>query len=206
MKRIVLAGLGVIGLAATAFAADRFPQQPLDQMSPLGKELAEKMMSGPRKGIIGPFNTWLRSPEQAQGWLGVSDYIRYKTTIPPRLNEFAIIVIAREATAQYEWYAHHPLAIKGGLKPEIAEAVRLGKRPTGMAEDEALVYDFTIALQRNHGRVPDALFDKVRKTFGEQGIADLIGVNGFYSAVSMTLNVAQVPMPEGEPDPLPALK
>ena len=206
MKRIVFAGLSFAALAATAFAADRFPQQPLAQMSPLGRELAEKMMSGPRKGIIGPFNTWLRSPEQAAGWLTVSDYIRYRTTIPPRLNEFAIIITAREFDAQYEWYAHYPLAIKGGLKPEIAEAVRLGKRPTGMAEDEALVYDFTIALQRNKGRVPDALFDKARKTFGEQGIADLIGVNGFYSAVSMTLNVAQVPLPDGEPVPLPSLR
>jgi 4-carboxymuconolactone decarboxylase len=108
----------------------------------------------------------------------------------------AILITAREWTSQYEWYAHHSLAMKAGLSPQIAEDVAAGKRPSNMKEDEAAVYDFCIQLHRAK-KVDDATFSRAKALFGEQGVVDLIGVSGYYTAVSMTLNVAKVPVPDG---------
>lgn len=206
MKRIVIACFGLAVLAAPAFAAERFPELSLDQMTPAQRKSAEAILAGPRKSLQGPFNTWLRSPALADRLQAVGEYIRFETSLPKKLNEFAIIITAREWTSQYEWYVHYPLALQAGLKPEIAAAVAAGKRPTGMTEDEAVIYDTTVALHRNQGRISDAVFNKARQKFGEQGVVDLIGVAGYYSAVSMTLNVAQVELPKGEPLPLPPVK
>lgn len=206
MKRIVIACFGLAALAAPTFAAERFPELSLDQMTPAQRKSAEAILSGPRKSLQGPFNAWLRSPVLADRLQAVGEYIRFETSLPKKLNEFAIIITAREWNSQYEWYVHHPLAIHAGLKPEIAAAVAAGKRPSGMAADEALIYDVTVELHRKKGQLSDALFDRARKTFGEQGIVDLIAVNGYYSAVSMTLNVAQVPLPAGEPSPFASRK
>lgn len=197
MKRIVIAALGFVALAVPAFAADRFPQIPLDKMTPAQRKSAEAIMAGPRKSLQGPFNTWLRSPDLADRLQAVGEYIRFKSALPKALNEFAIIITAREWTSQYEWFVHAPLAVQAGLKPEIAEALRLGKRPAGMSDNEALIYDASLSLHRNKGHLSDALFEKALKAFGEQGVVDLIGVNGYYSAVSMTLNAAQVELPDG---------
>lgn len=203
MKRF--AGLMLVVLAGTALAEDRFPLLTPETMTPAQKKVADAILSGPRGQIQGPFNAWLRSPEIADRFQKVGEYIRFNTSLPHHLNEFAILITAREWTSQYEWYVHHPLALKAGLNPNVAAALATGKRPTGMKADEELVYDFSVALHRNKGQVPDALFKKVRETFGEQGVTDLIAVNGYYSAVSMTLNVAEVALPPGTPPPLPIL-
>src|SRR4029079_15617026 len=127
-------------------------------------------LSGPRAGNTspeavdrvlrgGPFNAWLRSPELGDRLQKVGEYIRYQTSLPLRLNEFAILITAREWTSQYEWYAHHPLAMKAGLDPKIAEELALGKRPSEMKEDEAAVYDFCIQLHRTR-KVDDATFKR----------------------------------------------
>ncbi len=208
MKRILTACAVLTAfISLTSFAAtDRFPEMPLDQMNPAQRKVAEAIIAGPRKSLSGPFNTWLRSPDLADRLQSVGEYIRYKSSLSRRLNEFAILIIAREWTAQFQWFSHYQLAIDAGLKPEIAAAVAAGKRPTGMSADETVVYDATLALHRNKGQIPDALFEQARKMFGEQGVVDLIGVNGYYTAVAMTLNVAQVPVPAGTPLPLPILK
>jgi 4-carboxymuconolactone decarboxylase len=185
-------------------AEQRFPELTPDKMTPEQKQVAEAIASGPRKGLRGPFNTWLRSPELADRLQKVGEHIRFASSLPARLNEFAILIVAREWTAQYEWFAHYPLAIKGGLKPEVAAELAAGKRPSAMREDEKIVYDFCTEIQRGRN-VSDATFTAAVGKFGEQGVVDLIGVAGYYSMVSMTLNVAQVGLPPGETPPLKLL-
>ena len=188
-------------------AEDRFPIIPPDQMNAEQKKLFETIISGPRAQNYGgdaanhvlkrgPFNAWMRSPEFGLKIQAVGEQIRFKSSIPKHLNEFAILITAREWTSQYEWYAHHALAMKAGLDPKIAEELAAGKRPSNMKEDEAAVYDFCTQLHRTK-KVDDATFKRAKALFGEQGVIDLIGVSGYYTAVSMTLNVAEVPVPGG---------
>jgi 4-carboxymuconolactone decarboxylase len=188
-------------------AEDRFPIIPPDQMNAEQKKLFETIISGPRAQNYGgdaanhvlkrgPFNAWMRSPEFGLKIQAVGEQIRFKSSIPKHLNEFAILITAREWTSQYEWYAHHALAMKAGLDPKIAEELAAGKRPSNMKEDEAAVYDFCTQLHRTK-KVDDATFKRAKALFGEQGVIDLIGVSGYYTAVSMTLNVAEVPVPDG---------
>ena len=212
-KKALMAGL--IAAASSASAADRFPVLQVDQMSAEQKKTLEAIIAGPRGGAMtpetinrvltgGPFNAWLRSPELGDRQQKVGEYIRFKTSLDLRLNELAILITAREWSSQYEWFAHLPLAMKAGLDPKIAEQVAQGKRPAGMKDDEAAVYDFSTQLHRTR-KVDDATYKRVLALFGEKGVMDLVGVNGYYSAVSMTLNVAQVPLPAGEANPLKPL-
>ena len=127
----------------------------------------------------------------------VGAYVRYSSAIPPRLNEMAIIMAGRKWTAQYEFYAHRRLAIEAGLKTEICDAIAAGTRPVGMQDDEAAVYDFCTELLGT-GQVSDANFKRIADRFGERGVIDLIGAVGYYSLVSMVLNVDRVPLPAGE--------
>src|SRR5919199_307234 len=119
-------------------AAERFPSIPLERMTPEQRKVAEAIMSGPRRSMSGPFNAWLRSPELADRLQKVGEDIRFNTTPPHRLNEFAILITAREWSSQYEWYAHYPLAIKAGLDPKVAADLAEGRRPAGMQEDEKI--------------------------------------------------------------------
>jgi 4-carboxymuconolactone decarboxylase len=135
----------------------------------------------------------------------LGEFLRYESSIPARLNEFAILITARHWDAQYEWFAHYPHAMKGGLKPEVAAAVAQGKRPANMQDDEAIVYDFCKELHE-HKAVSDATLKRAFDKFGERGVVDLIGVSGYYTLVSMVLNVDKQPLPDGTPPPLPKLK
>jgi 4-carboxymuconolactone decarboxylase len=146
----------------------------------------------------------MRSPDLGNRLQNVGEYIRYKTSLPLRLSELAILITAREWTSQYEWYAHYPLAMKAGLGAKVADELALGRRPSTMKDDEAAVYEFCIQLHRTR-KVDDAAFKRALEVFGEQGVVDLVGVSGYYTAVSMTLNVAQVMPPEGTPLPLKPL-
>ena len=215
MRMIFAVAMMSIALASTARAEERFAILQPDQMNAEQKKLYETIVAGPRAANYGgeaaqrvlkggPFNAWLRSPELGFRLQAVGEHVRFKTSIPPRLNELAILITAREWTSQYEWYAHHALAMKAGLDPKLAEDLAAGKRPANMKEDEAAVYDFLIQLLRAK-KVDDANFKRVKALFGEQGVIDLIGVSGYYTAVSMTLNVAEVPVPDGKPLPLKPL-
>jgi 4-carboxymuconolactone decarboxylase len=196
--------LGAALLVAAGGASDvrRFPPIPLDQMDPAQRKIADAILAGPRHSIEGPFNAWLRSPELADRLQKVGEYLRFETSLPHKLNELAILITGREWGAGFEWYAHEPLAIKAGLEQGVADQLREGKRPEGMSEDEALVYDFCTQLLRQH-QVSDAAYQGVVSKFGERGATDLIGVTGYYVIVSMTLNVAQVEPPEGAPPTVP---
>lgn len=205
MKVATGIAIGLLVAGTQARAADRFPELTTENMTPEQKKVAEAIMSGPRKNLSGPFNAWLRSPELGDRLQKVGEYIRFHSSLPPRLNEFAILIVAREWTAQYEWFAHYPLAMKAGLNPKIAADLAAGRKPRGMQDDEKIVYDFCTEL-RHKRKVSDATFAAALGKFGERGVVDLIGVSGYYDIVSMTLNVAQVGLPAGENPPLKPLK
>jgi 4-carboxymuconolactone decarboxylase len=178
----------------------RFPELTRDQMTDEQKKAYDGIVSGPRGGARGPFNVLLRSPQLADTVQRVGAHLRFNSSLPARLNELAIIINARFWGSKYEWHAHRLLAIKAGLSDALADALAQGKRPTGMKPDEEVVYDFCSTLHREHF-VGDALFERAKATLGEQGVVDLIGVSGYYTLVSMVLNVAEIPLPAGVPSP-----
>ena len=186
--------------SAVALTGERMAEIPLDKMSSAQRAVADAIMSGPRGGLRGPFNAWLRSPILADRLQKVGEYIRFNTSLDKRVNEMAIIMTAQAWGSQYEWYAHAPLAIKAGLDPDIVAAIGTGRKPEKMKDDEAIVWEFTTQLRRDHA-VDDAIYARALEKFGEQGVMDLIAVNGYYDVVSMTLNVARVVPPAGEPMP-----
>jgi 4-carboxymuconolactone decarboxylase len=172
--------------------------KPLEDLTltPRQQEVAEAISAGPRGSVRGPFPAWLRSPELADRGQKLGEYVRYNTSFEPRLAEMAIIICARYWTAQYEWYAHAGLALKGGLSESIVDAIARRERPAGMADDEAAVYDYCTELHETKN-VSDATYQRALSLFGETGVVELIGISGYYTMVSMTLNVFQVQLPDG---------
>jgi 4-carboxymuconolactone decarboxylase len=179
----------------------RFPQLAPEQLNAEQQRVAAEILKVSSGGLGGPYNFLLRSPVLADRFLKLADYLRFNTSVPRRLNEMAILIQARLWTAQYEWWAHHPLALKAGLAPAIAEALKAGRRPEGMQPDEAAVYDFCIELSKRQ-RVSDATFERARTLLGEQQVVDLVALTGFYAQVSMVLNVAEAGIPGGGAPPL----
>jgi len=193
----------------------RFKQISPEDLTPEQRALADAIRSGPRSAVKnsaaarpgplgGPFNVFLRSPGVGHIIQSLGAEIRFRSSIPAKLNELAVITTARHWTCQYEWTAHHRLALEAGLDPAIAEAIAQGRRPRKMSADEAIVYNFSRELHQTHG-VSDATYQAAFDRFGERGVMDLIAVNGYYGLVSMTLNVDRTPLPGGEPPPLPPL-
>lgn len=195
----------------------RFKVLTTEEMTPAQRELADSIRSGPRASVAGsaasastnsvgsPFNVYLRSPELGDSLQKTGTYIRFKSSLGMRLTELAILITARHWSAQYEWHAHHRLALQAGLNPKVAEDIAHGRRPTGMQPDEEAIYNFSQELHQNK-RVSDASHRAVLERFGEQGVMDLIGVNGYYTLVAMVLNVDRTPVPGNAAPPLPVLK
>ena len=179
----------------------RFPQLTETTMTPRQRESYQGIVSGPRKGAAGPFNALLRSPEVADRVQKVGEYVRFGSSIPAALNEMAILITGRFWGAQYEFWAHSRLARTAGLSDGIIGAIAEGRRPDGMSDDERIVYDFCTELFRDKA-VSDAAFAAAAARFGEAGVIDLIAACGYYSIVSMVLNVDRVPLPAGETAPL----
>jgi 4-carboxymuconolactone decarboxylase len=188
--------------------APRLKPLPESEMSEAQLKAARELASGPRGKINpnGPNFALLRSPQLMERTQKVGEYLRYNSSIPARLNEFAILITARQWNAQIEWSAHHELALKAGLAPAVAADLAQGRRPAGMKDDETVVYDFCKQIHDNKGVVSDAAYQAVVDKFGERGVMDLIGLTGYYTMLAMVLNVTRVPLPEGTPPPLPALK
>ena len=175
---------------------------PLEEMSEAQRKLYDRITSGPRGSFRGPFTVWIRSPEYLDRLEPVGEYLRFKTVLPPRLSEFAILIAARLMKAQYPFQAHEPHAVKGGLDPAIIDALRERRRPQGMKADEAAVYDFATELLETKF-VGDAAYKAVAAQFGEKGALDLTALIGHYTMVSMTVNAFEVPVPEGVKPPFP---
>jgi 4-carboxymuconolactone decarboxylase len=175
---------------------DRFKPLSYDEMTPAQKTMIDHLLSGPRGGATGPFNVLLRSPEMGDLAQQFGASTRFKSSVPPKLNELAIIITARHWTSQYEWQAHHRAALQAGLSPAIADAIAQGKRPAGMQKDEEAVYTFCSELLTTK-QVSDATFSAAKDAVGERGVVDLIGVMGWYGTVSMLLNTDRYPVADG---------
>jgi 4-carboxymuconolactone decarboxylase len=184
---------------------DRFAPLTWNELSPAQRTMAEHLLNGERGGLNGPFNVLLRSPEMGDLAQQFGAATRFHSSLPKQLNELAIIITGRYFTSQYEFQAHHRAALQAGLSPAIADAVAQGKRPTGMSKEEAAVYDFCWELLTTK-QVSDAHFKAAKDAFGERGVVDLIGVMGWYSTVSMALNVDRYPLPDGQKPELAPLK
>jgi 4-carboxymuconolactone decarboxylase len=184
---------------------ERMPAIPRDQMDDAQRAAADELIAGPRKGVKGPFIPLLRSPQLMARLQKVGEYLRFESALSRRVNEFVTLVVSRAWTQQFEWAAHVPLAIGAGTAAQTIEALREGRRPTGMSRDEELAYDFTIELQRSCG-VSDATYRACVEAFGERGLIDLVGLIGYFTTVSMVLNVAHTPAEAGAHlEPLPFL-
>ncbi len=183
---------------------ERLTQIQYEALAPQVRPLADDILKVSSAALGGPYNALLRSPDMARRCFDLLDYLRFKTTVDKRLNEFAILIQARIANAQYEWWAHEPIARRAGLADAVMADLRACRRPQTMADDERLVYDFCIQLTLNH-RVPDALWQQAVDRMGEQMVIDLTVLSGTYVMVSMLLNATQVGIPGGGAEPLQVL-
>ncbi|MCC8968610.1 carboxymuconolactone decarboxylase family protein [Bradyrhizobium sp. Pear76] len=193
-------------LAATAFSAPatskepRFPQLTMDQLNDLQKPLGEQIMKVSSVGIGGPYNPIIRSPVLGQRLYDLFYYLRWQTSVPTRLNEFAILIIGRQWRSQVEWFAHAPLAAKAGLSADVIAELKAGNRPSKMADDEAVVYDFVTELSTTK-KVSDETYARAKKIFNDQQIVDLTALAGNYVMVAMILAMAEETVPPGKEEP-----
>ena len=171
---------------------DRMPPLAISALNEKQRKVAEELTNGPRGGVKGPFIPLLRSPELVDRLGKVGEYLRFGSALPQRLSEFATLLVARHWTQQFEWAVHVPLAIAAGTLPATIDALRAGIRPATMSDDEALLHDFVNELVDRRG-VSDALYRDAVGRLGEHGVLDLIGLVGYFTTISMVLNVARTP-------------
>ena len=186
--------------AATA----RLPQLSLEQLDAPQRALADKILKVSSVGLGGPYNALLRSPELGTRMFALLDYLRFNTSVPRRLNEFAILIQARLWTSQVEWLAHYPLAIKEGISEATASDLKSGRRPASMKPDEAAVYDLCMEISTTH-KVSDATYRRAAQVLNEQQMVDLLTLTGTYTTLAMTMNALQQGVPPGTTPPLQPL-
>jgi 4-carboxymuconolactone decarboxylase len=192
----------ILGTSLRLTAQDRMPPIPADKMTEAQKKAVAEFRAARNAELTGPWIGLIRSPEFLTRARVLSDYLRYTSELPPRLSEFVILMTARQWGQQYVWNAHYQLALDGGLNPNVAKAVAEGRRPENMAEDEEILYNFCLELQRNQS-VSDATYARAVSKFGEKGVVDTVGITGWYTTVSMILNTTRAPLPAGAKPALP---
>ncbi|WP_341891756.1 carboxymuconolactone decarboxylase family protein [Variovorax sp. YR752] len=184
---------------------DRLPPLPYERLDDAQRAAADELIAGPRKAVKGPFIPLLRSPVLLQRIGKLGEYLRFDSVLPARVNEFATLIVARAWTQQFEWAVHAAAAAKAGTSAASIAALREGRRPDDMDEDEALTHDFCTELLAHHG-VSDTSYERMRARFGERGVVELTALVGYFVMVSMVLNVAHTPAePGGAVEPLPPL-
>ena len=179
----------------------RLAPPDLDNLTAEQKEVADAIRSGPRGGMRGPFEAWLRAPGLADTAQKLGAYSRFGSSLPGDINELAILLTGKHWKAQFEFWAHARLALQAGLAPEVIEAVRTGAEPPFTREIERVVYAAVTEYFASN-RLSSATYARAIATLGERGLVDLIGVVGYYGLVSMTLNIFEVEVPAGEREPL----
>ncbi|ARP92538.1 4-carboxymuconolactone decarboxylase [Bordetella genomosp. 9] len=175
------------------------PRVPLlepAQMSPEQKRIHDVIASGPRGQVRGPLAVWLHRPAMAEHAQALGQYCRYETSLPTRLSEWAILILARHWRSEYEWWAHKPLAIKAGVAPAMIEALRDGKPVPYSHDDEALIHEFLDVLHETR-RIPQDLYDRIVHRLGEAGVIDLVSIAGYYTLIAMTLGAFDIQPPDG---------
>jgi 4-carboxymuconolactone decarboxylase len=185
--------LGLVG--------DRFKPLSYEEMTPEQKLMIDHLLAGERQNLGGPFNVLLRSPEMGDLAQQFGASMRFHAALPKPALETVIILTARYWMAQFEWTAHKRAALQAGVSPAIVDAIARGKRPTAMDPDIEAAYTFIVELLKTR-QVSDATFLAAKSRFGEKGVVDMIGLAGWYSTVSMALNVDRYPVAEAELKPL----
>lgn len=180
---------------------ERMPPIPEAQRTPAQQAAAERICTGPRGAVKGPYHCILRSPGLTTPMQELGAYIRFECKLELRINEMAALITARHWSCQFEWQAHEKHARAEGLADHIITAIAEGRRPDNMAEDEAVTYDFVSELLARHG-VCDATYARGIKQFGEERLMDLMGVTGYYSALALIMNVARTRIPGRDDLPL----
>src|ERR1700737_2385834 len=178
----------------------RFPQLTMDRLNERQRPLGEQIMKISKVGIAGPYNPMLRSSVFGQRMFDLLAYLRWNTSVPLKLNEFAILIIGRQWRSQVEWFAHAPLAVEAGLSPAIVAELKTNKRPSSMPTEESVVYDFITELTTKHA-VSDETFNRTKELLGEQQVVDLTAVAGTYITVAMVLAMAEESVPPGKDPP-----
>jgi 4-carboxymuconolactone decarboxylase len=201
MRWIVTALLIVSTAAARAAAQDRMPPIAADALTDAQRKAIAEFKAARSADVSGPFIPLLRSPEVMIRARAMGDDLRFRSALPPRLSEFAILLTARQWTQQYEWLAHEPLARQGGLSAATIAAVAEGRRPDAMADDEDALYTLCDELRRNQS-VSDATYARAVKLLGEQGVIDALGITGYYTLLAMVMNTARTPLAPGAKPPL----
>ncbi|HYS27754.1 MAG TPA: hypothetical protein VEP46_19230 [Vicinamibacterales bacterium] len=189
---------------SAASPAGRLPQLTLEQLNAPQKALADEILKVSSVGLGGPYNAMLRSPELGKRMFAVLDYLRFNTSVPRRLNEFAILIQARLWTSQVEWLAHYPLALKEGLSEATAADLKAGRRPASMKPDEAAVYDLCMEISTTH-KVSDATYRRAAQVLTEQQLVDLLTLTGTYTTLAMMMNAVEQGVPAGTTPPLQPL-
>lgn len=210
-KRGVAATIGGVVLMLTGLTAaraedgpQRFPKPAMEQLNPEQQAVAAEVLKQSSAGLGGPYGMLIKSPELLKRYLLMTEYLRQKTSLPHRLNEMAILLEARLWDAQYEWWAHEPLARKAGVPDAIIEDIRAGKRPATMQPDEAIVYDVVTEIL-NKRQLSDDTFARAKQILGEQEVVDLVAVTGFYVMVSAVVIAGRIEIPNGAAPPMPVL-
>jgi len=189
---ILVCGAGMVGFGqmGVGLAQDRMPQIPAEKLTEAQKKASAEFEAGRKVPVFGPFVPLLRSPEFMLAASNMGQYLRYRTSLPLKINEFVILMTARQWNQQVEWEIHYPIALKAGLKKEIADAIAEGRRPDNLPEEEQVAYDFTQELHHNKA-VSDATYQRAIATFGDQGTIDMAGTNGYYTLLAMVMNTAR---------------
>lgn len=205
---LVCFGAGVLAAQESRtlnLRGDRFKPLVWDELTTDQKTMVNDLLGGRRTSLGGPFNVFLRSPEMGNHAQKLGEYVRFRSTVPRRLNEMVIIMTARWWSSPYEFTVHRAAALAAGLSQDVVDAIQAGRRPARMAADETVVYDFCTEL-REQRRVSDATFKAAVNLLGEHGVVDVIAAMGYYDLVSMALNVDRYPLPDGTASPFPEPK
>jgi 4-carboxymuconolactone decarboxylase len=194
-SRLVVSVASLFLPGAIVWAEERLPTIPPAQYSAEQQQAASDFAAARKVAVFGPFEPLMHSPEVMSQARAMGDYLRYKSAIGNTLSELAILITAREWSQDYEWSVHYPIALKAGIKSDVAVAIAEGRRPMGMSPDEETVYDYATELLKNK-QVSNATFERAKSRFGAKGVVDMTGIVGYYTFLAMQLNVAQYQPPK----------
>jgi len=189
---------------ATKQPSPRLPAVAMDNLTPAQQAIVDAINAGPRGRFMnaGPFAVFLHAPTYGMLAQQLGGHLRFNTSVPPRLSEFAILCTGRFWKAQFEWWAHAKIAVKQGVKEATIRDLYAGRVPKSAPRDELAIYDFVKELYAKR-RVSDTTYARVSKILGDAGTVELVGILGYYVLISMTLNVFRMPVPDGEKPPFP---
>jgi 4-carboxymuconolactone decarboxylase len=200
----LLAGSVSLAILSNVNAEDRMPPIPLEEMTDLQKKHAEGIINGPRGALYGPFIPLIRSPELMDRAQRMGEYLRYHSAIGNKLSELVILIVSRRWTQQFEWDTHESIALKVGISPETVQAIRGGRKPAQLTGDEQIVYDVTTELDATKD-LSDATYKRAVERFGEQGVIDMVGIQGYYTFLAMIMNAAHTTVTDPKTAPLERL-